>query len=658
MISHGFGHRRRAQPKEARGSTRPERSVALPWKRTAGRRPLPNAQRSLVLPGRDRPCLEPSPPYSRRAPRFADRVPSAPLVARSASLSATWAGVRRAAAGNVGHVSLLPEEARRTDEHAPPPATARRGVVLPRASPQLGASPPANRVSGLPHPVRTFAPASRSTPSASSCPPDHAAERFPAAGPYRSTPVPRRAGRADVVSRTVPPLRLGTSAFRVQQGHDLMGAQFTGTGPTTRSGVAPRSFRPVRALVRRSSPWLAPSTALIKSRIPTNAVWSRARCRPEGTPARDRRRPSSRPRHPAISEVRCIPGSTGSASELLAESIPSRRRHPPIMGCLYPEAQAGAPRPPRRSTRFASVPSATFSWGGPFSSLRSVALHPGRMFALYEGVEKLLHPKERGTRRSGPYSVLGPLDRARGLVVFTDTGAPARHCRQRGSQLGWSFPSDRRRAPKLPGRACSRTPAHLGGFCSSRLVGISLAEDPRNPALGRLGSTHRPACSGVHRRWCLLSRMKSPCRIARPSRRNVEVDPCSPPIPRRTRGVAGHIHLRTQHPGPDVRALTSAAKLEFTCRLDPRRSGWCRSTTVEGRGRRASPRWPIRAVSSFLTPTSNDPAAPTTKRCPNAGGGTRGRYPRSSGNPFNDAIQPSTTSTAVMVADDRQTASS
>jgi cation diffusion facilitator family transporter len=175
----------------------------------------------------------------------------------------------------------------------------------------------------------------------------------------------------------------------------------------------------------------------------------------------------------------------------------------------------------------------------------------GAMFALYEGIEKLLHPEELDSP-IWAFSVLGIAILLEGWSLRT---ARREATPSRGQRTWWKFIRTTK-SPELPVVLLEDTGALVGLLFA--LVGISLAEitgNARWDALGSIGIGMLLAVIAV----VLAIEMKS----------LLIGEAVSPKVEAQLRDaildgpeVSRIIHLRTQHLGPDDVLL--AAKLEFT----------------------------------------------------------------------------------------------
>src|SRR6476659_7371341 len=180
----------------------------------------------------------------------------------------------------------------------------------------------------------------------------------------------------------------------------------------------------------------------------------------------------------------------------------------------------------------------------------------GAMFALYEGIQKLIDPHELDSP-IWAFSVLGIAIVLEGWSLRT-----ARHeaTPARGRKTWWTFIRTTK-SPELPVVLLEDTGALVGLMFA--LVGISLAEltgNPRWDALGSIGIGLLLAVIAV----VLAIEMKS----------LLIGEAVAPHVDEEIRAaildgpeVSRIIHLRTQHLGPDDVLLT--AKLEFNCDTIP-----------------------------------------------------------------------------------------
>jgi cation diffusion facilitator family transporter len=198
----------------------------------------------------------------------------------------------------------------------------------------------------------------------------------------------------------------------------------------------------------------------------------------------------------------------------------------------------------------------------------------GAMFALFEGIDKLLHPKDL-VSPIWAFSVLGI---AIVLESWSLRTARREATPSRGQRSWWGFIRTTK-SPELPVVLLEDTGALIGLVFA--LVGISLAEitgNARWDALGSIGIGILLAVIAV----VLAIEMKS----------LLIGEAVSPKVETQLRTaildgpeVSRIIHLRTQHLGPDDVLL--AAKLEFTCHTTAELTSAI--DTVEARVRASTP---------------------------------------------------------------------
>jgi cation diffusion facilitator family transporter len=198
----------------------------------------------------------------------------------------------------------------------------------------------------------------------------------------------------------------------------------------------------------------------------------------------------------------------------------------------------------------------------------------GSLFALFEGVEKLLDPKELDSPIVA-YAVLGVAIVLEGLSLRT-AHREAQPSRQ--GRTWWRFIRTTK-SPELPVVLLEDTGALVGLMFA--LVGISLAEITGNPRWDAMGSIGIGLLLGVIA-IVLAIEMKS----------LLIGEAAAPAVERRIREailegneVTRIIHLRTLHLGPDDVLL--AAKLEFSCTTIPALADAI--DTVEARVRASMP---------------------------------------------------------------------
>jgi cation diffusion facilitator family transporter len=224
----------------------------------------------------------------------------------------------------------------------------------------------------------------------------------------------------------------------------------------------------------------------------------------------------------------------------------------------------------------------------------------GAMFAMYEGIQKLIDPHELDSP-IWAFSVLGIAIVLEGWSLRT-----ARHEAEpsRGKRSWWSFIRTTK-SPELPVVLLEDTGALTG--LAFALVGISLAEITGNARWDALGSIGIGLLLGVIA-IVLAIEMKS-LLIGEAVSPEVDAD-----IRAAILGgpeVSRIIHLRTSHLGPDDVVL--AAKLEFTA--DTTAALADAIDTVESRVRASTPI--IRLI--FFEPDFYDPARAESEGAPMTG---------------------------------------
>jgi cation diffusion facilitator family transporter len=176
----------------------------------------------------------------------------------------------------------------------------------------------------------------------------------------------------------------------------------------------------------------------------------------------------------------------------------------------------------------------------------------GAMFALYEGVQKLIHPE----KLESPIWAFGVLFVAIALEGLSLRTARREATPSRGKSSWWSFIRNTK-SPELPVVLLEDTGALTGLMFA--LIGISLAEltgNARWDAMGSIGIGLLLAVIAV----VLAIEMKS---LLIGEAVAPEVDAAIRAAILDGPEVSRIIHLRTSHLGPDDVVL--AAKLEFTC---------------------------------------------------------------------------------------------
>jgi cation diffusion facilitator family transporter len=198
----------------------------------------------------------------------------------------------------------------------------------------------------------------------------------------------------------------------------------------------------------------------------------------------------------------------------------------------------------------------------------------GSMFALYEGIQKLVDPHELDSP-IWAFSVLGIAIVLEGWSLRT---ARREATPSRGRRSWWTFIRTTK-SPELPVVLLEDSGALIGLVFA--LVGISLAELTGNSRWDALGSIGIGLLLGVIA-VVLAIEMKS----------LLIGEAVAPSVEARIRSailggpeVARIIHLRTQHLGPDDVLLT--AKLEFTCTTIPELAAAI--DTAEARVRASAP---------------------------------------------------------------------
>lgn len=198
----------------------------------------------------------------------------------------------------------------------------------------------------------------------------------------------------------------------------------------------------------------------------------------------------------------------------------------------------------------------------------------GSLFALYEGVHKLIDPKELDSP-IWAYTVLGFAIVLEGLSLRTAHGEadPSRHGR-----TWWRFIRTTK-SPELPVVLLEDVGALIGLMFA--LVGISLAEITGNPRWDAMGSIAIGLLLGViaivlaiEMKSLLIGEAVAPAVEAQIREAILDGDE-----------VTRIIHLRTLHLGPDDVLL--ATKLEFACATIPALADAI--DTVEARVRTSAP---------------------------------------------------------------------
>jgi cation diffusion facilitator family transporter len=198
----------------------------------------------------------------------------------------------------------------------------------------------------------------------------------------------------------------------------------------------------------------------------------------------------------------------------------------------------------------------------------------GALFAIVEGVDKLVHPHEL----ESVAIALAVLGVAIVLEAFSFRTAAVEATRVKGDESWWHF-IRRSKSPELPVVLLEDTGALLGLLLA--FAGVSLAEVTGNPRWDALGSVGIGILLGVIA-IVLAAEMKS-LLIGESAAPHVEgaIRAAIADAPE----VRRIIHLRTLHLGPDE--LLVAAKVEFDSRSVPDLAGAI--DAVEARIRAAVP---------------------------------------------------------------------
>ena len=199
----------------------------------------------------------------------------------------------------------------------------------------------------------------------------------------------------------------------------------------------------------------------------------------------------------------------------------------------------------------------------------------GGLFALFEGIEKLLHPHEIESPAIA-LEILGGRVRARGARRCAPRAA--RRCRH-GARPRGGRSSTARRAPSSPS-CSSRTPVRSSGSCS-RSSGCCSAGSRATARFDAVGSIAIGLAARGDRRSCWRPRCAASSSVSRPapsSRTPIRAAITDGPEVERI------IHLRTRHLGPDE--LLVGAKLDLTATdgRRPRGRDRHRRGTDPGRG--------------------------------------------------------------------------
>jgi cation diffusion facilitator family transporter len=180
----------------------------------------------------------------------------------------------------------------------------------------------------------------------------------------------------------------------------------------------------------------------------------------------------------------------------------------------------------------------------------------GAMFALYEGIQKLIHPHALDSP-IWAFTVLGIAIVLEGWSLRT---ARREATPSRGRTSWWTFIRTTK-SPELPVVLLEDTGALVGLLFA--LVGISLAEITGNSRWDALGSIGIGLLLGVIAMVLAIEMKSLLIGEAVAPRVDEEIRAAILDGPE----VSRIIHLRTQHLGPDDILLT--AKLEFTCTTIP-----------------------------------------------------------------------------------------
>ncbi len=180
----------------------------------------------------------------------------------------------------------------------------------------------------------------------------------------------------------------------------------------------------------------------------------------------------------------------------------------------------------------------------------------GGLFAMYEGIEKLITPHEL----ESPIWAFGVLGIAIALEGWSLHTARREATPSRGRRTWWQFIRTTK-SPELPVVLLEDSGALVGLLFA--LIGISLAEITGNPRWDALGSI------GIGLLLCVIAVV-----LAIEMKSLLIGEAVAPQVDDEIRSailagpeVSRIIHLRTQHLGPDDVLLT--AKLEFTCDTIP-----------------------------------------------------------------------------------------
>lgn len=179
----------------------------------------------------------------------------------------------------------------------------------------------------------------------------------------------------------------------------------------------------------------------------------------------------------------------------------------------------------------------------------------GSVFAIYEGIQKLIHPH----KINAPYWAIGILAVAIALESFSMYTAVKESNRIRGKSTWWHF-IRHSKVPELPVVLLEDLGALLGLVLA--LVGIGLTMATGNPRFDALGSLSIGLLLGaiavilaVEMRSLLLGEAASPGIVGK-LKGIIESEP----------GICRLIHMRTEHIGPE--RLLVAAKVELSRELN------------------------------------------------------------------------------------------
>ncbi len=228
----------------------------------------------------------------------------------------------------------------------------------------------------------------------------------------------------------------------------------------------------------------------------------------------------------------------------------------------------------------------------------------GSMFALYEGIQKLVNPHGLDSP-IWAFAVLGIAIVLEGWSLRT---ARREATPSRGRKSWWTFIRSTK-SPELPVVLLEDSGALVGLMFA--LVGISLAEITGNPRWDALGSIGIGLLLGVIA-VVLAVEMKS----------LLIGEAVAPQVDEEIRSaildgpeISRIIHLRTQHLGPDDVLLT--AKLEFTCTTIPELARAI--DTTEARVRATAPTVKLIFFEPDLYDAARSDDTPTSQEAPMTG---------------------------------------